>query len=87
MELNKTERCHVFSFVEYAFIIKKSSQCGWLTSIYDKCTAQKVSFPLAANVFDNIKKDFHRFKVWTHKRSSLHGGMGHLRPHQWGKNW
>ena len=53
MELNKTERCHVFSFLEYAFITEKSSQC----------TAQKVSFPLAANVFDNIKKNFHRFKV------------------------
>ena len=26
MELNKTERCHVFSFVENAFIIEKSSE-------------------------------------------------------------
>lgn len=75
MELNKTERCYVFSFVEYAFIIEKSSQCSWLTSTYNKCTAQKVSFPLAANVFDNIKKNFHWFTVWTHKRSFLHGGM------------
>ena len=53
---------------EYAFIIKKSSQWGWLTSTYDKRTAQEVSFPLAANVFDNIKKNFHRFKVSTHKK-------------------
>ena len=27
MELNKTEKCHVFSFVEYAFIIEKGGQC------------------------------------------------------------